>query len=113
MAGSSNTTIFSIKVTGDIRHGWYGQEYQYKDLGSDLGVTTTQPGNKPPDGTVIGGNIKPPRVRIRTDKGSSFTRFIASDKIEDMVHKNGLVGKAMKDKKGTSHKICNVSIKSN
>jgi len=113
MAGSTNSFVFTIQITNDIHHAWYGQEYQYKELGNDLGVKSTKPGDALPNGAVFGGESKPARINIRTNQGSSFTRFINTDKIEEMVHKKKLVGKTMKDKKGTSHKICSVSIKSN
>ncbi len=116
--GSGSTKIFTIKLSAKTHYGWVGRKETYEGLTTELGVDENEPGSSLPEGTVFGGKSKPPRIRIRTTAGRTFTRFIRPDKLEDQVYKKGLIGKKIKAKKRDAsgyenEDICWVSSKNN
>lgn len=82
---------------GGINYGFAVPKDSYKGLETTLGVKKVTGSTK---NVVYGANSpKPPRVRIRTEKGKTYTRFIDDSKIKSAIIDSGLKGKTFKGSK--------------
>lgn len=110
---ASNSRVYGIEMTNNRTFLWRGRENTYKGLTSALGIKEFKGTDALPEDGNFGGEHKPAQVRIRTTDGKSYTRFIATDKIEEQIYKRKLVGKKIKNAKGQDETICYASVKSN
>ncbi|NJL48732.1 MAG: hypothetical protein HC929_16190 [Leptolyngbyaceae cyanobacterium SM2_5_2] len=88
---------------GGINYGFAVPKDSYKGIETLLGVKKVASNTK---NVVYGANSpKPPRVRIRTENGKSYTRFIDSKKIDSAIVDSGLIGKTLRGSRIVSASI--------
>jgi hypothetical protein len=83
--------IFFVEMA-NRKIAWRAPEDAYTSaIATDLGVKEASDSEQ---GIELDGSIRPPRVRINTDKSKSYTRYCDGSKLEDVVVKGTLRGKS-------------------
>lgn len=78
---------------------WIANDKAYDGIANDLGVKTASDTEQDLE---LEGSIRPPKIRINTKAGKSYTRYCDGSKLEDVIVKGTLRGKTFKSSKITT-----------